>query len=110
MTVTNLNNLDFISDKTTKKLTAIVKDEFLRLYAGVNWQDTPFFETICFNQVDTILNVIYVPKDCYKMNYCFLQAIENMGNYDVKELKEQLYRLPISKVEELYKEEFLCEE
>ena len=110
MTVTNLNNLDFISDATTKRLAQIVKKEFLRLYAGVNWQDTPFFETVCYNQVHSILNVIYIPKDCYKMNLCFLQAIENMSNYNVKEFKEQLYRLPISKVEELYKEEFLCEE
>jgi hypothetical protein len=110
MTVTNLNNLDFISDKTTRKLAGIVKHEFNRLYAGMNWQDTPFFETVCFNQVETVLGAIYIPKDCCKLNLCFLQAIENMGNYDIKDLKEQLYRLPLSEVDKLYKEEFIYEE
>jgi hypothetical protein len=33
-----------------------------------------------------------------------------MGNYDIKDLKEQLYRLPLSEVDKLYKEEFIYEE
>ena len=101
-------NNEFISDSTTKKMAAFVKEKYQSLYAGVHWSKAPVFETVCFNQAEIILNCVHVPSDAYKMNFAFLEAIKIMKfdfveEFQVEAWENMLLDLPLSKVDELHR-------
>ena len=105
-------NNEFISDSTTKKMAAFVKEKYQSLYAGVHWSKAPVLETVCFNQAEIILNCVHVPSDAYKMNFAFLEAIKKMKfdfieEFQVEAWENMLLDLPLSKVDELHRIEEL---
>ena len=105
-------NNEFISDSTTKKMAAFVKEKYQSLYAGVHWSKAPVLETVCFHQAEIVLNCVHVPSEAWKMNFAFLEAIKKMKfdfveEFQVEAWENMLLDLPLSKVDELHRIEEL---
>jgi len=107
-------SVQFISNEVTKAMAQTVQAKYNKLYKNVHWSKAPVLETVCFHEAQNILNCVNLPKDAYKMNVGFLEAIklmrfDFMEEFEVESWENMLLDLPLSEVDQLHTIDYLID-